>query len=73
MTPEVLSRCRELFFTTKAKGTGIGLALCERAVTEAGGALDITSAPGAGTTISLHVPISPPERALSPRDDGGGT
>jgi signal transduction histidine kinase len=59
MTPEVLSRCREIFFTTKPRGTGIGLALCERAVTEAGGRIDIESAPGRGTTITLRVPIAP--------------
>lgn len=57
MTPEVLARCRELFFTTKARGTGIGLALCSRAVTDAGGTMDIASAPGEGTRVTLRIPI----------------
>jgi signal transduction histidine kinase len=60
MPPEVLARCRELFFTTKARGTGIGLALCERALAEAGGSMEIDSAPGQGTRITLHIPIELP-------------
>ena len=60
MMPEVLARCRELFFTTKSRGTGIGLALCDRAVVEAGGSMDIDSAPGKGTRITLHIPIPAP-------------
>jgi signal transduction histidine kinase len=58
MTPEVLARCREIFFTTKPRGTGIGLALCERAVTEVGGAMDIDSAPDQGTRIALRIPLA---------------
>lgn len=60
MTAEVKERCRELFFTTKTRGTGIGLALCARAVTGAGGEMDIDSAPGKGTRITLWIPILPP-------------
>lgn len=60
MTEDVLSRCRELFFTTKARGTGIGLALCARALAEAGGTMDIDSAPSAGTRITLRIPLEPP-------------
>lgn len=60
MSPDVLARCRELFFTTKARGTGIGLALCQRAITEAGGTMDIDSAKGRGTRITLEIPLVPP-------------
>ncbi|MFT3774990.1 MAG: ATP-binding protein [Minicystis sp.] len=60
MTKDVLAHCRELFFTTKARGTGIGLALCQRAVTEAGGEMEIESAPGRGTRITLRIPIETP-------------
>ncbi|MFO0755107.1 MAG: ATP-binding protein [Byssovorax sp.] len=63
MTPEVLARCRELFFTTKTRGTGIGLALCDRALRDAGGSMDIDSEPGRGTQITLHIPLQP---ALAP-------
>lgn len=56
MSPEVLARCRELFFTTKRHGSGIGLALCVRLVEEAGGRVDIESAPGRGTHIAITIP-----------------
>lgn len=61
MTPEVLARCCELFFTTKPRGTGIGLSLCQRAVAEAGGSMDIDSAPDQGTRILITIPIAPRE------------
>ena len=57
MTEEVLQRCRELFFTTKRTGTGIGLALCARLVEEAGGTLHIESTFGRGTHIAISIPL----------------
>jgi signal transduction histidine kinase len=60
MSPDVLARCREIFFTTKARGTGIGLALCDRAVAEAGGHMEVESAPGKGTRITLNIPLEAP-------------
>lgn len=57
MTPEVLARCRELFFTTKSNGSGIGLALCHGVVTRAGGSLEIDSEPGRGTRVALRIPV----------------
>lgn len=57
MSADVVARCRELFFTTKPRGSGIGLALCDRAVRAAGGSLDVESQKGAGTKILLQVPI----------------
>lgn len=62
MTPEVLARCRELFFTNKDKGSGIGLALCQGIAEKSGGSLRIESAVGAGTTVTLLVPV-----AIKPR------
>ncbi len=61
MTPEVRERCRELFFTSKEQGSGIGLALCQRLAESSGGRLDIRSAPGEGTLVTLMVPVHPPE------------
>jgi PAS domain S-box-containing protein len=57
MTPEVLARCRELFFTTKPRGMGIGLALCDRALTDAGGQIRIESEVRVGTRITLSIPL----------------
>jgi PAS domain S-box-containing protein len=58
MTDEVLRRCMEPYFTTKARGvsTGMGLAFVRGLVTEAGGRVEIDSMLGRGTTISLVLP-----------------
>lgn len=59
MAPEVRARCTELFYTTKAKGSGIGLALCAGVAEAVGGSLSIESKPGEGTRISLTFPVLP--------------
>jgi len=46
------------FFTTKDKGLGLGLALCHRIVEEHHGAIQISSEPGKGTTVSCFLPIA---------------
>lgn len=60
MSPEVLSRCTELFFTNKANGSGIGLAICRQVAERGRGSLTITSEPGAGTTVLVRIPLVPP-------------
>lgn len=57
MSPETLNRATELFFSTKPSGSGIGLALCRRAVEGAGGTLEIASVPGTGTEVSVVIPL----------------
>jgi two-component system nitrogen regulation sensor histidine kinase GlnL len=44
------------FFSTKSQGTGLGLALVQRIVREHEGALQLESAPGKGTTITVYLP-----------------
>ena len=46
------------FFTTKDKGLGLGLALCHRIVEEHRGAIQVSSEPGKGTTMSCFLPIA---------------
>jgi two-component system sensor histidine kinase RegB len=60
MTPDVLARVGEPFFTTKGPGEGMGLGLfLTRALTEQlGGAFHIASRAGAGTEASIELPAA---------------
>jgi CheY-like chemotaxis protein len=55
-----LKRCTEPFFTTKdrGKGTGLGLSSVHGMAVQSGGAIHITSAPSAGTTVNLWFPVA---------------
>lgn len=46
-----------LFFTSRAEGSGMGLALVKRAVERHGGEVAIQSALGAGTTVTITLPL----------------
>jgi signal transduction histidine kinase len=60
MAPEVAEHAFEPFFTTKPKGhgTGLGLATIYGIVTAAGGAVQIYSEPGLGTTLTVLLPAT---------------
>lgn len=60
MDADTLRRAIEPFFSTKGvgKGTGLGLSMVHGLAAQLGGGLTIESAPRAGTTIGLWLPIS---------------
>jgi signal transduction histidine kinase len=82
----LLPRIFDLYFTTKPKGSGIGLAMTYRILQLHGGALEVRSdadpaSPTRGTTFTLHIPISitpanegrkQPARLTPGVDDGAG-
>jgi len=57
ISPEVGRRLFEQFFTTKPQGTGLGLSISRQIVEEHGGKIRWHSAPGAGATFTMTVPV----------------
>jgi two-component system, NtrC family, sensor kinase len=45
------------FFSTKERGTGLGLALVQQILVDHGGQIEVASPPGAGTTFTLTLPM----------------
>ncbi len=54
--PEQLARVFDLYFTTKAGGSGIGLSMVFRTVQLHHGDIDVESTPGTGTTFTIALP-----------------
>ncbi|HVW10213.1 MAG TPA: ATP-binding protein [Bryobacteraceae bacterium] len=57
MPENVQERIFEPYFTTKASGSGIGLAVTRRALELHGGGIRVRSSPGEGTTMVLSFPV----------------
>jgi signal transduction histidine kinase len=56
IAPADLQRIFDLYFTTKEKGSGIGLSMVYRTVQMHDGEIEVQSTPGAGTTFRLLLP-----------------
>ena len=59
MDSELLSRIFEPLFTTKARGMGLGLAICKAILDKNEGALHIQSEPGKGSCFSVELSTPP--------------
>lgn len=60
---EQLQKISEPFFSTKEKGTGLGLVVSQRIVENHRGRLTITSQPGQGTRVDIVLPVQIPSSA----------
>jgi signal transduction histidine kinase len=56
IAPENLERIFNLYFTTRAEGSGIGLAVCHQIVSEHGGLIQVESELKQGTTFTITLP-----------------
>ncbi len=54
------------FYTTKQRGTGLGLPISQRIVTQHGGTIEVRSRPGQGSTFSVFLPTDGPTSQRGP-------
>jgi two-component system nitrogen regulation sensor histidine kinase GlnL len=57
IAPETLEQIFTPFYTTKNKGSGLGLATCQKIVSEHDGLLKVESTPGEGTLFAVSLPL----------------
>jgi signal transduction histidine kinase len=57
MSPEVLNRIFEPYFTTKVGGTGLGMVFVRQIIDEHRGTITLTSEIGRGTTVTIQLPM----------------
>ena len=75
MDADTLAHLFDPFFTTKqpGSGTGLGMAVVYGFVKQSGGAIDVRSAPGRGTTVSVWLPAAEPAPGDGAADAGRAT
>jgi len=59
MDPETLAKVFRTFYSTKQGGSGLGLPTARKIVEAHGGTIDVESAPGRGTKVTIWLPAPP--------------
>ena len=72
MPAEILSRIFDPYFSTKAEGHGLGLAICYSIIHKHNGVIAVESSPGSGTTFFIYMPARPGEFVVNPPGDESG-
>src|ERR1700688_2905269 len=65
LTPEECARLFTPYYTSKQHGTGLGLAIVQSVVSDHGGKIAVESAPSAGATFRIELPIQQPIQSTS--------
>ena len=73
IAPDDLRSIFEPFYTTKGrgKGTGLGLAICRELSKSLGGSIEVSSAPGKGSTFTVHLPRAAAVESEARQQSGG--
>jgi signal transduction histidine kinase len=64
LTPEECARLFAPYYTSQRHGAGLGLAIVQAVVSDHGGKIEVESAPGAGVTFRIELPLE--QRVLPP-------
>ncbi len=70
MAPAEVDKAFDIFYTSRADGTGMGLAKVRRTVERHGGEVSLDSEIGRGTTVTIVLPAMSPETAESQNAPG---
>ena len=71
ISPEIIDKLFDPYFTTKKKGSGLGLSICHSIVTQHGGSIAVTSLLGKGATFTIRLPAS--RRGVRAAEEISGT
>lgn len=63
-----LTRIFDAFYTTKSRGMGLGLSICQTILSKNGGRMEVTSVPGKGSEFAVYLPKALPLSDTLPQE-----